>query len=60
MHFADAVREYERLLAQPGRRTDGPHFALPFLQLGELQESAGRGAVCGLLFLAGAVAVISH
>jgi vitamin B12 transporter len=39
---ADAVREFERLLAQQGRRADGPHHALPFLHLGDLHENAGR------------------
>jgi vitamin B12 transporter len=40
----DAVREFERLLALQGTRVEGPHFALPFLHLGELHESAGRSA----------------
>jgi vitamin B12 transporter len=39
---ADAVREYERLLAQQGRRAEGLHYALPFLHLGDLHTSAGR------------------
>jgi vitamin B12 transporter len=39
---ADAVREFERLLAQQGRRADGAHLALPWLHLGELHEAAGR------------------
>jgi vitamin B12 transporter len=39
---ADAVREFERLIVQQGRRADAPHLALPFLQLGDLHEAAGR------------------
>jgi vitamin B12 transporter len=39
---ADAVREFERLLAQQGSRVDGPHYALSFMHLGDLHESAGR------------------
>jgi vitamin B12 transporter len=39
---ADAVREFERLIARQGHRVDGPHFALPFLHLGDLHEAAGR------------------
>jgi vitamin B12 transporter len=41
---ADAVREFERLLSQQGRRVEGPHYALPFLHLGDLHASAGRNA----------------
>jgi vitamin B12 transporter len=39
---ADAVREFERLLAVQGTRHDGPHYALPFLHLGDLHEAGGR------------------
>jgi vitamin B12 transporter len=39
---ADAQREFERLLAQQGTRVEGPHFALPFLHLGDLHQRAGR------------------
>jgi vitamin B12 transporter len=39
---ADAVLEFERLLAQQGRRSDEPQYALTFLQLGLLHESTGR------------------
>jgi vitamin B12 transporter len=40
----DAVREFELLIAQQGRQADGPHFALPFLYLGDHHQSAGRKA----------------
>jgi vitamin B12 transporter len=39
---ADAVREFELLLARQGRRGDQPHFAQPFVQLGDLHDAAGR------------------
>ncbi|HEX8832526.1 MAG TPA: hypothetical protein VF705_15225, partial [Longimicrobium sp.] len=32
----DAVREFERLVAQQGARNDRPHYAQPYLRLGEL------------------------
>lgn len=41
---ADAQREFEVLLAQQGRRSDVPQFALVFLHLGELHDAAGRRA----------------
>jgi tetratricopeptide (TPR) repeat protein len=39
---ADAVREFEHLIARQGHTADAPHYALPFLQLGDLHEAAGR------------------
>ncbi|CAN5876609.1 hypothetical protein BH23GEM9_BH23GEM9_08160 [soil metagenome] len=41
---ADAVREFERLIAQQGHRNDEPHYVLPFMQLGDLHHEAGRGS----------------
>jgi vitamin B12 transporter len=38
---ADAEREFERLIAQQGRR-GGPQYALPYLHLGDLHVAAGR------------------
>jgi vitamin B12 transporter len=38
----DAVREFEQLLAVQGTRADSAHFAQPFLQLGDLHDTAGR------------------
>lgn len=38
----DAVREFERLIAQQGDRADRPGFALPFVHLGDLHEQAVR------------------
>jgi vitamin B12 transporter len=39
---ADAVREFERLIALQGERADRPNYALPFMHLGDLHEAAGR------------------
>jgi vitamin B12 transporter len=38
----DAEREFERLIAQQGRRAGGPQYALPYLHLGDLHAAAGR------------------
>lgn len=38
----DAVREFERLIAQQGGQAEGPHYLQPYVQLGDLHESAGR------------------
>lgn len=38
----DAIREFERLLAQQGDRADRPVYAQPFLRLGELYVRARR------------------
>jgi vitamin B12 transporter len=57
---ADAVREFELLIAQQGRRADGPHFALPYLQLGELHDAAGRRSAAVATWRRGLALFPSH
>jgi vitamin B12 transporter len=38
----DAVREFERLIAQQGARADDVRYALPYLHLGDRHLAAGR------------------
>jgi tetratricopeptide (TPR) repeat protein len=40
----DAVREFEHLVAQQGARNDRPHYAQPYLRLGELYLRQRRAA----------------
>jgi hypothetical protein len=57
---ADAVREFELLIAQQGRRADGPHFALPYVQLGELHSAAGRTSAAVSTWRRGLAVFPSH
>jgi vitamin B12 transporter len=57
---ADAVREFERLIAQQGGRADGPHFALPYLQLGDLHSAAGRRSAAIAAWRRGLAVFPSH
>ncbi len=38
----ESIRQFETLLELQGDRADAPHFALPYLYLGDLYERAGR------------------
>jgi vitamin B12 transporter len=42
---ADAIQEFERLLAQQGHSAAQPHFALPFIHLGDMHDAGGRLSV---------------
>lgn len=62
----DAEREFEHLITQQGRRSDGDHFALPYLYLGDLHAAAGRRAAAvewwrrGLALFAGHAGLVSR
>src|SRR5687768_2977838 len=38
----DAVKQFERLLAQQGQRADRPYLAIPYIYLGDLYKRGGR------------------
>jgi vitamin B12 transporter len=50
----DAVREFERLLAQQGQRADRPYLAIPYIYLGDLYRRAGREPDAAALWSRGA------
>jgi tetratricopeptide (TPR) repeat protein len=56
----DAIREFERLLAQQGARTEPAAFALPYLYLGELFERSSREADAERIWRKGASLFPDH